>query len=71
MRMQGISGTALNRVIPIYIAGKTKRRVTPQTLYCTRTMSNSTVNKSDSEWRAVLSPLQVSTHLIPGSQTIP
>ena len=58
--MQRIGGTALNRVISFSI--RTNRRITPQALYCIRTMS--TVNKSDSEWRAVLSPEQVRTYLI-------
>ena len=56
-----ISGTALNRAISVSI--RTNRRITPQAFYCIRTMS--TVNKSDSEWRAVLSPEQVGAYLIP------
>jgi hypothetical protein len=57
MQRIGTIGTALNRVISISITGRTNRRITPQAFYCIRTMS--TVNKSESEWRAVLSPEQV------------
>ena len=63
LSMQRIGGTALNRVISLSIRVRTNRRITPQAFYCIRTMS--TVNKSESEWRAVLSPEQVRTCLIP------
>ena len=57
--MHRFCGTA-NRVISVSII--TNRRIIPQAFYRIRTMS--TVNKSESEWRAILSPEQVRTFLV-------
>jgi len=59
--MQRICGTALNRVIPVSI--RPNGRLTPQAFYSINTMS--TVSKSESEWRAILSQEQVCAHFIP------